>query len=102
MEGILVSGIMIVCIDNVVCFVKYRFDFCYEIKNKVGGRLFFDVGDFGLGVYFMDNRGNKKFFGIVFVYGINGDIYVCKIENVIWVFDLLLYDVEKFVDFVWG
>lgn len=94
-EGILVSGIMTVRIDNVACPVKYRFDFCYEIKNKVGGRPFFEAGDSGSGVYLMDNRGNKKPLGIAFAYGINGDTYACNIENVTRAFDLSLYDVEK-------
>lgn len=94
-EGILVSGMMIICVDNVVFFLKYRFDYCYKIINKYGYRYFFEFGDFGLGVYLLDGRGNKKFVGIVFVFGLNGDIYVCRIEYVIWVFELLLYDVEE-------
>lgn len=101
-EGILVSRIVTVRIDNVTCPVKYRFDFCYEIKNKVGSKPFFEAGDSGSGVYLMDNRGNKKPLGIAFAYSINGNTYACKIENVTRAFDLSLYDVEKPVHPFWG
>lgn len=96
-EGILVSGLFMMVIIRVVYFKIYRFDFCYRIIDKFGVRIFFEFGDFGLGVYLIDSGGKKIFLGIVFVRGIYGDIVVCRIENVIWVFDLLLYDEEELV-----
>lgn len=96
-EGILVSGLFMIGIFRIVFFKIYRFDYCYRIIDKFGVRKFFEFGDFGLGVYLIDKRGKKKFLGIVFVRSIYGDIVVCRIENVIWVFDLLLNDEEGLV-----
>lgn len=96
-EGILVSGLFMIGIFRIVFFKIYRFDYCYRIIDKFGVRKFFEFGYFGLGVYLIDKRGKKKFLGIVFVRSIYGDIVVCRIENVIWVFDLLLNDEEGLV-----
>lgn len=94
-EGILVSGMMTIRVDNVASPLKYRFDFCYKIINKHGYRRFFEPGDSGSGVYLLDRRGNKRPVGIAFAFGLNGDTYVCRIAHVTRAFELSLYDVEE-------
>lgn len=86
---------MTVRIDNVASPVKYRFDFCYEIKTKLGNRQFFEPGDSGSGVYLKDNDKNKKPLGIAFANGSNGSTYACRIDNVTRAFGLSLYDAEE-------
>lgn len=53
--------------DNIVwglgCF--YFFDRCFVVEDING--LFFNFGDFGFGVFFMENGYLIKFLGIVFV-----------------------------------
>lgn len=94
-EGILVSGVMTIRVDNVASPLKYRFDFCYKIINKHGYRHLFEPGDSGSGVYLLDGRGNKKPVGIAFAFGLNGDTYACRIEHVTRAFELSLYDVQE-------
>lgn len=79
-EGILISGILLVFVVNIVFLERYQFNYCYEIINKFGYLLFFEFGDFGFGVFVIDRCGKKKVVGIVFVYWLDGIIYVCRID----------------------
>lgn len=44
--------------------------------------LFFIFGDFGF-VVFVKEDGKLKFFGIVFVFSVEGVIYVCRIYYIV-------------------
>lgn len=82
-EGILRSNMVLVFVVNIVFLVRYQFSNCYEIINKFGYLLFFKFGDFGFGVFIIDRNGKKKVVGIVFVYWLDGIIYVCRIDKII-------------------
>lgn len=86
---------LIVFVNDFKFFFKYQFDYCYEIKSKNVNEKFFELGDFGFGVYFIDRKGKKILMGIVFVYCLDGIVYVCRIEQIIRVFNVFLYDVEE-------
>lgn len=58
-EGVLVSGMSTVLVNDSVSPVKYQFDFCYEIKSKNADEQFFKPGDSGSGVYLIDREGRK-------------------------------------------
>lgn len=62
-------------------------------------RLFFDLGDFGFGVFVLENGKLIRFLGIVFVkYMVIKIIVVCWIDFVIWVFNLCIYEKGEIMD----
>lgn len=94
-EGVLVSGMSTVLVNDSVSPVKYQFDFCYEIKSKNADEQFFKPGDSGSGVYLIDREGRKKPIGIAFAHRLDGTAYACRIEQVTRAFNVSLYDVEE-------
>lgn len=59
-EGILVSGMSTVFVNDFKSPFKYQFDYCYEIKSKNANEKFFEPGDSGSGVYLIDRKGKKR------------------------------------------
>lgn len=97
-EGILVSDISTVFVTDTtspISPIRYRFDYCYEIKNRYAGVKFFEPGDSGSGVYLIDNEGRKKAIGIAFAHRFDGTAYACRIEQITKAFNVSLYDVEE-------
>lgn len=69
------------CLDDVVwklgCF--YFFDRCFVVEDING--LFFNFGDLGFGVFFIENENLIKLLGIVFVkFDFELIIFVCRID----------------------
>lgn len=58
-EGILVSGMSTVFVNDFKSPFKYQFDYCYEIKSKNANEKFFEPGDSGSSVYLIDRKGKK-------------------------------------------
>lgn len=58
------------------CFCFYN---CYVIENYIVDKFFFEFGDFGFGVYVMENENILKLLGLVFV-NLCFYIVVCKID----------------------
>lgn len=68
MIGNLKNNVFIVRVGKIFLLRGYFIFFnCYEIGNEKN-QIFFKDGDFGFGVYVIENDGMLKFFGIVFVY----------------------------------
>lgn len=94
-EGILVSGMSTVFVNDFKSPFKYQFDYCYEIKSKNANEKFFEQGDSGSGVYLIDRKGKKTPIGIAFAHRLDGTAYACRIEQITRAFNVSLSDVEE-------